>query len=61
MSQIGMLNVLYKYFTVNGEVENLREFRDESKKLTTSERLDMAQKAAIELGLTQDKVNFPLQ
>ena len=37
-----MLNVLYKYFTVNGEVENLKEFRDESKKLTTSERLDMA-------------------
>lgn len=55
----GQMTVLRNYFgALPGQ--GLKAFSDEVKQLSDAEKLDLAQGAARNLGLTQDEVNFPL-
>jgi len=57
MAQTGMASAIIKYFGKRGSIS---EFQKELKELSEKEKLELAQGCAKELGLTQEKVNFPL-
>ncbi|MCI0532929.1 hypothetical protein L0Y49_01775 [bacterium] len=55
----GAITVIKTYFGFR-EGQTLLGFRDEVKALSEAEKLELAQGAARNLGLTRDEVDFPL-
>lgn len=55
----GQLTVIREYFgALPGQ--SLMEFAQECKKLSAADKLELAQGAAINMGLMQEQVDFPL-
>lgn len=57
--KIGILAVIRKYFGYRPGDE-LKDFSAEVRQVTEEDKLEPAQGAAANLGLTQDQVQFPL-
>ena len=53
--QKGQLRVIQEYFEMA-----IGDMRDEGKKLSADEKLELAQGSAKALGLTADEVSFPI-
>jgi hypothetical protein len=68
MEDNNMANRVYQYEQKRGQLNVIREYfempigemRDEGKKLSADEKLELAQGSAKALGLTADEVSFPI-
>ncbi len=56
---LGKIKVIRDFFGVR-EGDALKDFSQEIKSLSDADRLELAQGAALNLGLTQEAVDFPL-
>lgn len=56
---LGKVGVIRKFFGLR-EGDTLTDFSKEVKALSDAEKLELAQGAALNLGMTQEAVDFPL-
>lgn len=57
---VSKIKAIKDFFGVH-EGEGAKDFMTEIKALNADERLDLAQGSALNLGLTQEQVDFPLE